>query len=152
MKFRLGAVRCLTDMRASALHADINVTPLVDVCLVLLIIFMVVTPMLTGVPVKLPVARTGVDVGDANRQLPITVKEDGSLYFDATVIRPEQLADELQQRHAAHPDRPVVVRGDQHVRYGDVVAVLDACRKAGFADVGLVTSSPPVSGAAGRRR
>jgi biopolymer transport protein TolR len=126
------------------MHADINVTPLVDICLVLLIIFMVVTPMMTsGVPVKLPVAHTGSPVGDANRQLPIAVKEDGTLYFDATVIRPEQLADELAQRHAAHPDRPVVVRGDQHVRYGDVVAVLDACRKAGFADVGLVTSSPP---------
>jgi biopolymer transport protein ExbD len=130
-------------MRASALHADINVTPLVDVCLVLLIIFMVVTPMLvTGVPVKLPVAKTGGDVGDPNHQLSITVKEDGALYFDATVIRPEQLAAELQQRHAAYPDRPVVVRGDQHVPYGDVVAVLDACRKAGFEDVGLVTSSP----------
>ena len=135
------------------LHADINVTPLVDVCLVLLIIFTVVTPMLvTGVPVKLPVARTGGSVGDVNRQLPITVKEDGSLYFDATVIRPEQLADELQQRHAAHPDRPVVVRGDQLVKYGEVVAVLDACRKAGFSDVGLLTSSPPASLVAGRRR
>src|ERR1043166_8565838 len=137
----------------TALHADINVTPLVDVCLVLLIIFMVVTPMIvTGVPVKLPVANTGGAVGDVNRQLPITVKEDGSLYFDATVIRPEQLADELQRRHAAHPDRPVVVRGDQHVKYGDVAAVLDAGRKAGFSDVGLVTSSPPASATGGRRR
>jgi biopolymer transport protein ExbD len=139
--------------RASALHADINVTPLVDVCLVLLIIFMVVTPMLvTGVHVNLPVARTGGSVGDVNRQLPITVKEDGTLYFDASVIRPEQLANELEQRHAAHPDRPVVVRGDQHVQYGDVVAVLDACRKAGFADVGLVTSSPRASGVVLTRR
>jgi biopolymer transport protein TolR len=143
----------MTTSRATALHADINVTPLVDVCLVLLIIFMVVTPMIvTGVPVKLPVARTGDPVGEVNRQLPISVKEDGTLYFDATVIRPEQLADELQQRHAAHPDRPVVVRGDQHVQYGEVVAVLDACRKAGFNDVGLVTSSPPAPGAAARRR
>ncbi|HEX7193311.1 MAG TPA: biopolymer transporter ExbD, partial [Thermoanaerobaculia bacterium] len=90
-------------------------------------------------------------VGEEKRQLPITVKEDGSLYFDATVIRPEQLADELQQRHTAHPERPVVVRGDQHVKYGEVVAVLDACRKAGFNDVGLVTSSPPTSLADARR-
>jgi len=138
---------------ATALHADINVTPLVDVCLVLLIIFMVVTPMIvTGVPVSLPLAHTGRPLGDANRQLPITGKEDGSLYFDATVIRPEELADELQQRHAQHPDRPVVVRGDQQVKYGEVVAVLDACRKAGFADVGLLTSSPPASAVAARRR
>jgi biopolymer transport protein TolR len=137
----------------TALQADINVTPLVDVCLVLLIIFMVVTPMIvSGVPVKLPAARTGGPVGDPDRQLPITVKEDGSLYFDATVIRPEQLANELQERHAAHPDRPVVVRGDQHVQYGEVVAVLDACRKAGFNDVGLLTSSPPASAVGARRR
>ena len=139
--------------RASALHADINVTPLVDVCLVLLIIFMVVTPMLVpGVPVKLPIAHTGGEVGDANRQLPITVKENGTLYFDATVIRPEELADELQKRHAAHPDRPVVVRGDQRVKYGEVVAVLDACRKAGFNDVGLLTNSPQGSAVGARRR
>jgi biopolymer transport protein ExbD len=134
------------------LQSDINVTPLVDVCLVLLIIFMVVTPILvTGVPVKLPAARTGAAIGEASRQLPITVKEDGSLYFDAIVIRAEQLADELQQRHAAHPERPVVVRGDAHVKYGDIVAVLDACRRAGFADVGLVTSSPPASATVARQ-
>ena len=145
----MGAGRCLTYMRtaqASPLQADINVTPLVDVCLVLLIIFMVVTPMIvSGIPVNLPKAKHSGPVGEEKRQLPITVKEDGSLYFDATVIRPEQLAEELQRRHAAHPERPVVVRGDEHVKYGGVVAVLDACRKAGFGDVGLVTSTPTVS-------
>jgi len=133
-------------VHASALQADINVTPLVDVCLVLLIIFMVVTPILvTGVPVKLPAARTAAAVADASRQLPITVKEDGSLYFDAVVIRPEQLAEELQRRHAEHPDRPVVVRGDAQVKYSEVLGVLDACRRAGFADVGLVTATPGVA-------
>src|SRR6266576_1191072 len=130
---------------ASALQADINVTPLVYVCLVLLIIFMVVTPILvTGVPVKLPAARTAAAVADTTRQLPITVKEDGSLYFDAVVIRPEQLAEELQRRHIEHPDRPVVVRGDAQVKYSEVLGVLDACRRAGFADVGLVTAAPGV--------
>jgi biopolymer transport protein TolR len=124
--------------RSSAMQSDINVTPLVDVCLVLLIIFMVVTPMIiAGVPVHLPTAKTGTPIGDAQRQLPITVNSDGTLYLDNVVIRGEQLAAELARRHEAHPDRPVIVRGDQEVRYGDVVRVLDACRHAGFENVGL---------------
>src|ERR1041385_259572 len=97
-------------MRSTALHADINVTPLVDVCLVLLIIFMVVTPMIVnGVPVHLPAVRNAANVGEATRQLPVTVNADGTLYVDAVVIRAEQLADELRTRHDHHPDRPVAV-------------------------------------------
>lgn len=130
--------------RSTTLQADINVTPLVDVCLVLLIIFMVVTPMIiTGVPVHLPVVRNAANVGDATRQLPISVNADGTLYVDAVVIRPEQLAAELRSRHEQHPDRPVAVRGDKAVLYGEVVKVLGACRAAGFSDVSLVTSPPP---------
>jgi TolR protein len=126
--------------RTSALQADINVTPLVDVCLVLLIIFMVVTPIIVnGVPVHLPKSTTSAATADATRTLPITVNEDGTLYVDSSAIRREQLAEILQARHTAHPDRPVVVRGDKHVKYGEVEAVLDACRKAGFTDVGLMT-------------
>jgi len=128
--------------RATALNADINVTPLVDVCLVLLIIFMVVTPMIvTGVQVKLPASHTADALGEASRQLPIAVKDDGTLFVDAAVIRREQLGDELRARHDAHPERPVVVRADGQVKYGEVVSVLDACRNAGFRDVGLATDA-----------
>jgi biopolymer transport protein TolR len=124
--------------RSTAMQSDINVTPLVDVCLVLLIIFMVVTPMIvTGVPVHLPQSKTAGPLADSRRQLPITVNEDGTLYVDNVVIRGEQLGAELALRHEAHPDRPVVVRGDRQVRYGEVVRVLDACRSAGFSNVGL---------------
>jgi biopolymer transport protein TolR len=127
--------------RASSLQSDINVTPLVDVCLVLLIIFMVVVPaMVTGttVPVHLPRTRTG-DALTASRQLPITVKEDGTVYVDARVLRPEQVRGELSRLHEEAPLRPVAVRGDKHVAYGNVVTVLDACRSAGFENVGLVS-------------
>jgi len=126
--------------RASSLHSDINVTPFVDVCLVLLIIMMVVTPlMVTGMPVHLPAARSAGATAEDSRQLPITVNADGTLYVDAAVIRGEQLAAELQRRHDAHPERPVLVRGDVSVRYGEVAAVVDACRLAGFKDVALAT-------------
>ena len=125
--------------RSTALHADINVTPLVDVCLVLLIIFMVVTPMIVqGVPVHLPAVHNAANVGDATRQLPVSVNADGTLYVDSVVIRAEQLAGVLQDRHKEHPDRPVAVRGDKAVKYGEVMKVLSACRAAGFSDVSLI--------------
>jgi biopolymer transport protein TolR len=125
--------------RSSALQADINVTPLVDVCLVLLIIFMVVTPMIvTGVPVQLPAVHNAANAGDATRQLPVSVNADGTLYVDAIAIRPEQLAGVLRERHNEHPDRPVAVRGDKAVKYGEVMNVLSACRAAGFTDVALI--------------
>ena len=132
--------------RSTTLQADINVTPLVDVCLVLLIIFMVVTPMIiTGVPVHLPAVRNAANVGEATRQLPVTVNADGTLYVDAVVIRAEQLADELRTRHDQHPDRPVAVRGDKSVKYGEVMKVLGACRAAGFSDVSLIAEGPPAT-------
>jgi len=125
--------------RSTALQADINVTPLVDVCLVLLIIFMVVTPMIVnGVPVHLPQVRNAANAGEATRQLPITVKDDGTLYVDGVVIRAEQLVAVLRERHDAHPDRPIAVRGDKSVKYGEVMKVLAACRAAGFSDVSLI--------------
>src|SRR5205085_9102079 len=74
-----------------ALTSEINVTPLVDVCLVLLIIFMVVTPMLQkGVPVNLPVTEDPEQTPDTDKQLQISVKSDGSVYLGPTVVRNEQ--------------------------------------------------------------
>src|SRR5258707_704059 len=97
----------------STLESNINVTPLVDVCLVLLIIFMVVMPVLVnGVPVKLPIAK-GEPAPNAPRQLAITVKDDGTVYIDTVVVRHEQVASELQRLHGESPDRPIAVRGDK---------------------------------------
>ena len=126
----------------AALESNINVTPLVDVCLVLLIIFMVVVPvMVNGVPVKLPVAN-GDPVPESQRQLAITVKEDGTVYLGAVVVRSEQVAPELQRMHGEGPDRSVAVRGDQSVAYREVLRVLDACRGAGYNDVRLMSEHP----------
>jgi biopolymer transport protein TolR len=135
------------------MQSEINVTPLVDVCLVLLIIFMVVTPiMVNGVPVHLPESRTATPISEATRQLPITVNADATLYVDANVIRREQLAGELQRLHDAHPERPVLVRGDTRVKYGEVVSVFEACRIVGFRDVALATTTPPTPEAAATQR
>ena len=123
---------------ATSLQSDINVTPLIDVCLVLLIVFMVITPlMVTGMPVHLPQASTADTL--PKQPLPVTVNADGTIYFDNVVIRTEQLASELARRRG-EVSRPVVVRADQTLAYGDVVRVLDACRVAGFENVGLATT------------
>ncbi len=123
----------------AALESNINVTPLVDVCLVLLIIFMVVMPVIVnGVPVKLPIAR-GEHARDGQHQLAITVKDDGTVYLGTVAVRQEQVASELQRLHGESPDREVAVRGDQSVAYGEVVKVLDACRSAGYSDVRLMS-------------
>src|SRR4051812_22919563 len=120
-------------------RSDINVTPLVDVCLVLLIIFMVVTPMLQkGVPINLPITEAPEKTPDTEKQLQISVKQDGSVYLGPTVVRKEQVQSELEQIHTRTPDREIAVKGDKLVKYGDVLDVLKACREVGFNNVGLI--------------
>ena len=121
------------------LNADINVTPLVDVCLVLLIIFMVVTPMLQkGVPINLPVTEEPERTPDTEKQLQISVKSDGSVYLGPTVVRKEQVQSELEAIHQRTPDREIAVKGDKQSKYGAVLDVLRACREVGFNNVGLI--------------
>jgi biopolymer transport protein TolR len=129
----------LSKLSSAALTSDINVTPLVDVCLVLLIIFMVVTPMLQkGVPVNLPVTEDPQKTPDTEKQLLISLKSDGSVYLGPTVVRKDQVQSALEEIHTRTPDREVAVKGDKMVKYGDVLDVLKACREVGFNDVGLI--------------
>ena len=126
-------------VQRSTLNGDINVTPLVDVCLVLLIIFMVVTPMLQkGVPVNIPVTEEPEKTPDTEKQLQISVKEDGSVYLGPNVVRKEQVQSELEQIHAKTPDREIAVKADRKVKYGAVLVVLKACREVGFNNLGLI--------------
>jgi biopolymer transport protein TolR len=119
--------------------SEINVTPLVDVCLVLLIIFMVVTPMLQkGVPINLPVTEDPEKTPDTDKQLQISVKANGAVYLGSNVVRKEQVQAELEAIHQRTPDREIAVKGDKQVKYGDVLDVLKACREVGFNDVGLI--------------
>lgn len=123
----------------AAMNSEINVTPLVDVCLVLLIIFMVVTPMLQkGVPINLPVTEEPERTPDTEKQLQISVKADGSVYLGSNVVRKDQVQAELEQIHQRTPDREIAVKGDKLVKYGDILDVLKACREVGFNDVGLI--------------
>jgi biopolymer transport protein ExbD len=124
---------------AAGLNSDINVTPLVDVCLVLLIIFMVVTPMLQkGVPVNLPVTEEPEKTPDTDKQLQISVKSDGTVYLGSLPVIKQQVQDELQKIHDRTPDREIAVKGDKAVKYGAVLDALKACREVGFNNVGLI--------------
>src|ERR1051325_3135685 len=123
----------------AGLNSHINVTPLVDVCLVLLIIFMVVTPMLQkGVPVNLPVTADPEKTPDTDKQLQVSVKADGSVYLGSNVVRKEQVQSSLEEIHHSTPDREIAVKADRAVKYGDVLDVLKALREVGFNDVGLI--------------
>ena len=126
--------------RSAALQSDINVTPLVDVCLVLLIIFMVVLPSLVnGVPVALPETTRNESIDE--RVLPVTIKQDGTVYLDTLVIRHDQVDSELKRLgQTAAASRPIAVRADKRVQYGAVAEVLKSCRAAGWEEVTLVSA------------
>lgn len=124
--------------RDRRLLSEINVTPLVDVVLVLLIIFMVTTPMLQrGTDVELPRSRTGATKEED--RLTLTVARDRRVYLNDQEIPREALAARLRAAAATRQDRVLYFRGDAAVPYGTVIEVMDAVRAAGFESVGMIT-------------
>jgi biopolymer transport protein TolR len=122
--------------------SQINVTPLVDVMLVLLIIFMVTAPILQqGVAVDLPKVEGGPLAGQ-EEQLVVNVAKGGQLYLNDTALTAEQLTGKLRAIAAERPDRQLYVRADQAVPYGQVMEVMAAVHAAGVSRVGLVTEPP----------
>lgn len=122
--------------------ADINVTPLVDVVLVLLIIFMVVTPMLSsGVDVRLPKAKTAESEKDMGQHFVIAVKADGSVFVDRT---PATLDNVVQLVNEMRGSRPLLIKGDQAATYGQVRKVLDKVHEGvASTDVVLLAADKP---------
>ena len=123
-------------------NSNINVTPMVDVMLVLLIIFMVITPMLQkGVPVDLAKTTNPIQMPDADKEdaLIVAVQRDGKVFFDTSVVSPETLTDKIKERIANRVDKKVYVRADARARYKAVVEVVDDVRSAGVSELGLLT-------------
>ncbi len=121
---------------------EINVTPFVDVMLVLLIVFMVTAPLLTvGVEVDLPKTKAGAINADA-APLVVSIKSDGGLYLQETVVEPEVLIPRLKAISNANPDVRIFVRGDRAVSYGEVLSVMGRIQSAGFEKVALVAELP----------
>src|SRR5664279_2438630 len=119
--------------------SEINVTPFVDVMLVLLIVFMVTAPLLTvGVPVDLPKTRAQT-LGQDVEPLSVTVKRDGAIYLQNTPIAEDALVPKLTAIAANGYDQRIFVRGDKSVDYGRVMEVMGLLSAAGFTHIGLVT-------------
>ncbi len=123
--------------------AEINVTPLVDVMLVLLIIFMITAPMLQHeVEVNLPEV-TNKPRTPSEEQLVLTVTKEGSVFLNNTSYTLEALRPQLEVLSQAQPDQEMFLRADAEVPYGTVVKVMDAVKKAGILRLGMITQPEP---------
>ena len=126
--------------------ADINVTPMADVMIVLLIIFMVATPMITQDAVTLPGAAHGAE-DKRPKPLVIVLKTGGALKVDGTELGPyEPALAQLTDIASSAPGRAVWIKADKVVPYSWVSAVLDACRRAGAEEIHFATTVPEVQG------
>ena len=125
------------------LKAEINVTPLVDVVLVLLIIFMVVTPMLKQeVPIDLPIADSSRSAEEAE-QVTLSVGLDGRAAINGADVPPGELASRLQAMYSARADKAIFLEADRDLSHGRVVEIMDDCRAAGIERIGIITKRDP---------
>jgi biopolymer transport protein TolR len=124
--------------------SDINVTPLVDVVLVLLIIFMVVTPMLQkGVNVMLPVTTNPDKKPDSENQLIVSVKSDSTIYIDTNWVPKNDFVTQMKEIYQRSPGKEIMIKGDSRLRYKDIKKVMDMINEAGYENVGLITERIP---------
>jgi len=124
--------------------SDINVTPLVDVVLVLLIIFMVVTPMLQkGVNVMLPITKNPDKKPDNENQLIVSVKSDSTIYIDTNWVPKTEFVSQMKEMYQRSPGKEIMIKGDGRLRYKDIKKVMDMINEAGYENVGLITERIP---------
>src|SRR6266478_5910018 len=122
--------------------AQINVTPLVDVMLVLLVIFMVTAPIIQqGVAVNLPKVKAEALPGK-EEQFVVSITRPGEIYLNDAKLSSDQLTDKLKAISQERPDRQVFIRADDQVPYGEVIRTMAAIKAAGIENVGMVTEMP----------
>jgi biopolymer transport protein TolR len=122
--------------------SEINVTPFVDVMLVLLVIFMVTAPLLTvGVEVNLPKTKAS-SISGSDEPLAITVKADGTVFLQDTEVDLKTLVPRLNAISGANPDARIFIRGDEATNYGHVMVVMGTINAAGYSKVALITAAP----------
>jgi len=122
------------------LKADINVTPLVDVMLVLLIIMMVIAPMLQqGVPVELPPAVNSTDKPDTSDQTIVNIDRQGELYVNSLPVTEAQVTDRVKSALEGKKEHVVYLKADREAEYGRIMKMMDALRSAQIESVALIT-------------
>jgi biopolymer transport protein ExbD/biopolymer transport protein TolR len=129
-------------VKAANVNSTINVTPMVDVMLVLLIIFMVITPMLQhGHSVDLAPTDNPKQMPDADKEdaVLVAISRDGKIFFGADQVMPDQLTDKVKDLISGRVDKTVYVKADRRAKYGNVAEVVDNVRAAGVDELGLLT-------------
>jgi biopolymer transport protein ExbD/biopolymer transport protein TolR len=137
--------------KAPPVMATPNVIPMADVMLVLLIIFMVVTPMLQkGVSVDLAAVDNPSDMKDADKEdaIVVAVMRDGKIYIGKTQVAKDQITQQVRDQITGRLDKTVFVKSDGRAHYGDVVGVVDEVRAAGVDQLGLLTEKVKDKGGA----
>jgi len=120
--------------------SDINVTPLCDVMLVLLIIMMIVAPLLQqGVSVQLPKASNTVDKPETQGQTVVAIAKDKSMYVNAKPVQEAEMAQRINELLENSKEKIVLIKADTEVEYGAVMAAMEQLRQAGIEDIGLIT-------------
>jgi len=133
--------------RSRGVMADINVTPMVDVMLVLLVIFMITAPLLSsGVSVDLPKAKAKAINQQDNKPLEISLTNKGEIYLGDTRVTQDKLASMLQAIAAETTERRVYIKADQKLDYGRVMGIMAAVNTAGFTKIALVTDPTSAKG------
>ena len=132
------------------LNSDINVTPLVDVMLVLLIIMMLIAPLLQqGVPVTMPEAANTGEKPDTQDQTVVAIDSRGAFYVNAIAVTPEDLVPRVQRVLEDKKEKIVYLKGDKDAKYAAIMDVMDAFRKAQIENIALITEKKNKPGAAG---
>jgi len=129
-----------------SLKADINVTPLVDVMLVLLIIMMLIAPMLRRVPVTLPDADNSGEKPETQEQTVVAVDARGKFYVNLLAVSSEDLVPRVRRALEDKKDKIVYVQGDKDAKYAAVMQAMDAFRQARIDNVALITERKPAGG------
>jgi biopolymer transport protein ExbD len=136
---------------SGGVKSDINVTPLVDVMLVLLIIMMIVAPLLQqGVAVTLPKATNNTEKPETQDQTVLAIDAQKRLYVNAKEVQGGDLRRRIDEVLESKKEKIVIIKADQDVEYGAVMAAMDELRHAGIEDMGLITEKEKASGGGGR--
>jgi biopolymer transport protein TolR len=123
------------------IRAEINVTPLVDVCLVLLVIFMVITPLMNnhGIRVSLPATTQPAQKSDDQKELMLTINKDANVFIESDSVSRDELKQRLTELYQRNPTKQIWIRADETLAYKEVKATMQTVQQAGFENMSLIT-------------